>query len=274
MMAGALNFTPTSIFRPLSTRKLSNKRVFFVQSSTNSSEIPVASTSVSIKEETSSGSSLSPPPNFKPPKPKPFSVRPDKVLDILGASLALVFRLTTSVLVSGYSASFVPKNEIPSEEYALEFAGFKLKETSKLGPRPEKPIEIYEFESCPFCRKVREIVAFLDLDVLFYPCPKNGPNFRPRAVQMGGKKQFPYMVDPNTGVSMYESDDIIKYLVQKYGDGKVPIMLSLGLLTTLTEGFAMIGRMGKGSSYVPSKLPSKPLEIWAYEVRLWLFCRL
>ncbi|CAI9780223.1 unnamed protein product [Fraxinus pennsylvanica] len=265
MMAGVLNFTPTPIFRPLSTRRLSNNRVFFVQSSTNSSETPVASSSVTIKEEPSSGFSISPPPNFKPPKPKPFSVRPDKVLDILGAALALVFRLTTSVLVSGYSASFVPKNEIPSEEYALEFAGFTLKETSKLGPRPEKPIEIYEFESCPFCRKVREIVAFLDLDVLFYPCPKNGPNFRPRAVQLGGKKQFPYMVDPNTGVSMYESDDIIKYLVQKYGDGKVPIMLSLGLLTTLTEGFAMIGRMGKGSSYTPSKLPSKPLEIWAYE---------
>ncbi|KAL2554256.1 Thioredoxin family protein [Forsythia ovata] len=264
-MAGALNFTPAPILRPLSTRKLSNKRLFIVHSSTNSSETPVASTSVSIKEEPSSGFSISPPPNFKPPKPKPFSVRPDKVFDILGASLALVFRLTTSVLVSGYSASFVPKNEISSEDYALEFAGFKLKETSKLGPRPEKPIEIYEFESCPFCRKVREIVAVLDLDVLFYPCPRNGPNFRPRAAQMGGKKQFPYMVDPNTGVSMYESDDIIKYLVEKYGDGKVPIMLSLGLLTTLTEGFAMIGRMGKGSSYTPSKLPSKPLDIWAYE---------
>lgn len=24
-------------------------------------------------------------------------------------------------------------------------------------------------------------------------------------------------VDPNTGVAMYESDDIIKYLVEKYG---------------------------------------------------------
>jgi hypothetical protein len=34
----------------------------------------------------------------------------------------------------------------------------------------------------------------LDLDVLFYPCPKNGPNFRPKVVQMGGKQQFPYMV--------------------------------------------------------------------------------
>jgi hypothetical protein len=34
----------------------------------------------------------------------------------------------------------------------------------------------------------------LDIDVLFYPCPKNGPNFRPKVVQMGGKQQFPYMV--------------------------------------------------------------------------------
>ncbi|XP_050936376.1 glycosyltransferase BC10-like isoform X2 [Cucumis melo] len=32
-------------------------------------------------------------------------------------------------------------------------------------------------------------------------------------------------VDPNTGVSMYESDDIIKYLVQNYGDGNVPLSL-------------------------------------------------
>jgi hypothetical protein len=42
--------------------------------------------------------------------------------------------------------------------------------------------------------QVREMVAVLDLDVLFYPCPKDGPNFRPKAIQLGGKKQFPYMV--------------------------------------------------------------------------------
>lgn len=183
----------------------------------------------------------------------------------MGAALALFFRFGTGVFVSGYSASFVSKDEIPPDQYAMEIAGFKVKETSKLGPRPEKPIEIYEYESCPFCRKVREIVAVLDLDVLYYPCPRNGPNFRPKVLQMGGKKQFPYMVDPNTGVSMYESDNIIKYLVGKYGDGSVPFMLSLGLLTTLTEGFAMIGRLGKGQSYTPAKLPPKPLEVWAYE---------
>ncbi|KAH8504723.1 hypothetical protein H0E87_012095 [Populus deltoides] len=223
------------------------------------SETPTSSTS------TSTSTSFTAPPNFEPPEPKRFAVRPDKTWDIIGASLALIFRLGTGVFVNGYSVSFVSKDAIPPDQYCLEVAGYKVKETSKLGPRPEKPIEIYEFEGCPFCRKVREIVAVLDLDVLFYPCPKNGPNFRPKVAQMGGKQQFPYMVDPNTGTAMYESDDIIKYLVQKYGDGSIPFTLSLGLLTTLTEGFAMIGRMGKGSSYTPSKLPPKPLELWAYE---------
>lgn len=42
--------------------------------------------------------------------------------------------------------------------------------------------------------QVREIVSILDLDVLFYPCPRNGPNFRPKVLQMGGKQQFPFMV--------------------------------------------------------------------------------
>ncbi|KAH7855388.1 hypothetical protein Vadar_024275 [Vaccinium darrowii] len=272
-MASVVNFAPSPIFRPIPIPIPRHRKTtrFSVKSSAEISETPLASTSVSTKaEEPKLG--FSAPPNFKPPQPKPFSVRPDKILGILGASLALIFRFGTGALVSGYSASFVAKNEIPPDKYALEIAGFKLKETSKLGPRPEKPIEIYEFESCPFCRKVREIVAVLDLDVLFYPCPRNGPNFRPKVGQMGGKQQFPYMVDPNTGVTMYESDDIIKYLVGKYGDGNVPFLLSLGLLTTLMEGFAMIGRMGRGSSYTPSKLPPKPLEVWAYEPSP--FCKL
>jgi hypothetical protein len=73
-------------------------------------------------------------------------------------------------------------------------------------------------------------------------------------------------VDPNTGTAMYESDNIIKYLVDKYGDGKVPLLLNLGMLTTITAGLALVGRGGKGSTYVPSKLPEKPIELWAYEV--------
>ncbi|KDO70431.1 hypothetical protein CISIN_1g019711mg [Citrus sinensis] len=267
-MAGVLNFSQPSLFRPLSGSRQIPRTSFSIRATSESSKTPQtpSSSSTTSTQEKPEPTPFAAPPNFKPPEPKRFAVRPDKALDILGAALALFFRFGTGVFVSGYSASFVSKDEIPPDQYTLEIAGFKVKETSKLGPRPEKPIEIYEYESCPFCRKVREIVAVLDLDVLYYPCPRNGPNFRPKVLQMGGKKQFPYMVDPNTGVSMYESDNIIKYLVGKYGDGSVPFMLSLGLLTTLTEGFAMIGRLGKGQSYTPAKLPPKPLEVWAYEV--------
>jgi glutathione S-transferase len=73
------------------------------------------------------------------------------------------------------------------------------------------------------------------------------------------------MVDPNTGVSMYESDDIIRYLVGKYGDGNIPLALSLGFLTSLTCGLSMLGRITKGTTYTPAKLPPKPLKLWAYE---------
>ncbi|KAH9674580.1 Thioredoxin family protein [Citrus sinensis] len=282
-MAGVLNFSQPSLFRPLSGSRQIPRTSFSIRATSESSKTPQtpSSSSTTSTQEKLEPTPFAAPPNFKPPEPKRFAVRPDKALDILGAALALFFRFGTGVFVSGYSASFVSKDEIPPDQYTLEIAGsgFKVKETSKLGPRPEKPIEIYEYEriiaidvqfdtygSYLVSRGiVREIVAVLDLDVLYYPCPRNGPNFRPKVLQMGGKKQFPYMVDPNTGVSMYESDNIIKYLVGKYGDGSVPFMLSLGLLTTLTEGFAMIGRLGKGQSYTPAKLPPKPLEVWAYE---------
>nr|CAB3481729.1 unnamed protein product [Digitaria exilis] len=247
-----------------------------------------------------------PPPGFKTPEPKRFEVKDGQQGSVLGASLAIPLRLGTGVFVLGYritilhyttlhalrfitlaspitiafdsmrrySPSFVSPSEIPSDQYALEFGSWKVKEESKIGQckRPEKPIEIYEFEGCPFCRKVREMISVLDLDVLFYPCPQKGPTFRPKVLEMGGKKQFPYMVDPNTGVAMYESDDIIKYLADTYGDGTVPIMLSLGLLTAITAGLATLGRLGRGNSYTASKIPPKPIEIWAYEGSP--FCRL
>ena len=47
--------------------------------------------------------------------------------------------------------------------------------------------------------QVREALTLLDLDVLIYPCPKGGPTYRPKAQQMSGKAQFPFLVDPNTG---------------------------------------------------------------------------
>jgi len=118
-----------------------------------------------------------------------------------------------------------------------------------LGPRPEKPLELYEFEACPFCRKAREALTVLDLDALVLPCPKGGPRFREEVKRRGGKYQFPYLVDPNTGKAMYESDEIVAYLFERYGAGRPPALLSPGALTNLSAGLASACRPGFGSRY-------------------------
>ena len=112
----------------------------------------------------------------------------------------------------------------------------------------------------------------LDLDVIVYPCPRDGTRYRDNVTEMGGKAQFPYMVDPNTKFASYESDRIIRYLFQTYGDGIVPLPLALGPLTTSSAALVSVFRAGKGrqaSKDLPAP-PERPLE-WSYEASP--FCR-
>jgi glutathione S-transferase len=142
----------------------------------------------------------------------------------------------------------------------------------KVGPRPAQRLELYEFEACPFCRKVREALTMLDLEAMVYPCPKGGSRFRRRAQEMGGKQQFPFLVDPNTSVKTYESDDIIAYLYKRYGAGPVPLALRLGPLTTASAGLASAIRPFSGLRAIPSRAPRKPLELWSFEASP--YCRI
>jgi glutathione S-transferase len=176
-----------------------------------------------------------------------YEIGPGQRVETATAGVQAFVRLGSAAFVSGNIASF--------------------------RKRPQQPIELYEFEACPFCRKVREACTILDIDVKFYPCPKDGPTFRPKAIQMSGKSQFPFMVDPNNGnKQLLESDAIIKYLVEEYGDGRVPWQLNLGPLTSISCGFAMLPRVGRGAQYRKSRIPDKPIELWAYEASP--FCKL
>jgi glutathione S-transferase len=143
---------------------------------------------------------------------------------------------------------------------------------ASVGPRPEKPLEIYEFEGCPFCRKVREALSILDLEAIVYPCPKQGARFREGIVQRGGKAQFPYLVDPNTGKEMYESGEIVDYLYAQYGRGKPPAAITGSPLATLGVVISGIGRGSAGSFARPSKRPEQTLELYSFEPSP--FCRL
>ena len=46
-----------------------------------------------------------------------------------------------------------------------------------VGKRPVQPLRVYEYEGCPYCRKVREALTTLDLEAVILPCPKGGKRY-------------------------------------------------------------------------------------------------
>lgn len=204
------------------------------------------------------------------PTPTRFSVGEGQLGMISAATMATVMRAGAGTFCYGYEAS-IPQDDGNTAVYSIGgVAGRKLKETSSVSsfPRPAVPLELYEFEGCPFCKKVREAICILDVDVYMFPTPRgNSEIYRRKIIAEGGKAQFPYLKDPNTGKAMYESDDIIRYLFDTYGPGQanIPRSLTLGFLTTLTAGLGLAPRLGAGSRSSPSTPPALPLTFWGYE---------
>lgn len=102
---------------------------------------------------------------------------------------------------------------------------------------PEKPLELYSFESSPYSRPVRELMTELELPYRlrnfaksrwqemgppqvrsrwFSDAPITSPN-RLRLRELTGRSQVPYLIDPNTDVAMFESAEIMAYLRDSYG---------------------------------------------------------
>jgi glutathione S-transferase len=206
-------------------------------------------------------------------KPRALSSRRPQLKELATAAANFLFRGTSGAVTAGYKLSYADDDGASS--YAVVRAGGKKTvETSLVAtfPRPAAPLIIYEFEGCPFCKRVREALVYYDVDATFYPCPRDGPNFRPAAIAEGGKKQFPYMKDPSTGVAMYESAAIVKYIADTYGDGDAGALLNP--VTPLLIGLGLIARGGAGSKYRASKATAatQPLTLWAYEASP--FCKL
>ncbi|XP_023636235.1 uncharacterized protein LOC17881076 isoform X1 [Capsella rubella] len=140
-------------------------------------------------------------------------------------------------------------------------------DNSDVSSNPPLRLQLFEFEACPFCRRVREAMTELDLSVEVYPCPKGSVRHRELVRRSGGKEMFPFLVDPNTETLMYESGDIVKYLFKQYGNGRGP---STGLLesTLFTGWMPTLLRAGRGMSLwdkASTDLPPKMLELFSYE---------
>lgn len=134
--------------------------------------------------------------------------------------------------------------------------------------QPAKPLELYEFEASPYCRLVREVLTELDLDAVIHPCPQHGTRFRPRVVELGGKAQFPFLVDPNSDTRLYESADIIDYLRATYADQP---RVRRGLRRAFGVGGSYLASTARSLGHIrglrarPSRAPAQRLELYSFE---------
>lgn len=115
-----------------------------------------------------------------------------------------------------------------------------LRNNAGVHARPAKaaklPLTLYSFESSPFSRVVREKLCELELPYLLINLGKQqladmGPaNFRfsigayqplentkrDDFFKKHGNVQVPFLIDPNTGTEMFESQEIARYLESTY----------------------------------------------------------
>ncbi|RJP21711.1 MAG: glutaredoxin [Candidatus Abyssobacteria bacterium SURF_5] len=77
-------------------------------------------------------------------------------------------------------------------------------------------LELYQKEGCPYCQKVRAKMTELDLDYICRNVRDGGSKKAQLLEKLGGMVQVPFLIDTDRNVAMYESEDIIKYLVEHY----------------------------------------------------------
>jgi glutathione S-transferase len=130
---------------------------------------------------------------------------------------------------------------------------------------PARRLELYDNESDPECRLVREALTELDLDVLIYPCPLHGQRFRPRALEISGQPGLPVLVEPDTGHWISGSSKILEYLFSNYAQCQIPLHLRPGLLQKLSSRLSTTVRHNHGRSARPSATPGRPLTLFSFE---------
>ncbi len=79
-------------------------------------------------------------------------------------------------------------------------------------------IELYELEGCPYCAKVKRKLDELELDYESHMVP-GAHSQRTEVAEVSGQTGVPVLVDPEHGIDgMAESDDIVAYLDETYGN--------------------------------------------------------
>ena len=77
-------------------------------------------------------------------------------------------------------------------------------------------LELYQFESCPHCAKVRRKLSDLGLDWISRTVPVDRSE-RQRVEAISGQPLVPVLADPEHNMVVTEAEDICSYLDEVYG---------------------------------------------------------
>ena len=142
-----------------------------------------------------------------------------------------------------YEQYALEEEPVPDRRILTSIVATLTRGKSGMFAAPNKPakkrLELYSFEASPYARLAREVLCELEIKYLLHNCGKtpgghadyyppeiryeNMHNYMPgtenrrKFLQRTGRIMMPYIVDPNTGVDMFQSKDIIEYLRETYG---------------------------------------------------------
>jgi len=74
---------------------------------------------------------------------------------------------------------------------------------------------LYLKTGCPFCQRVLDYASEHNIPLQEKNIYHEEQNLK-ELLQIGGKQQVPFLLDESADISLYESDDIVEYLQQRY----------------------------------------------------------
>jgi len=94
--------------------------------------------------------------------------------------------------------------------------GVKMNAKARPDNTKMKPITLYGWEGAKPVIPVRKCLNDLSLAHTFIPVSANSANRGALEKRTKGIFQVPFIIDPNTGIEMFESGEIVKYLTETY----------------------------------------------------------
>lgn len=226
---------------------------------------------------------VSAPPGFVPPEPKPLTITESTDLaGFLSSAVGLALRLGTGAFVLGWKIDTIQAPEVNEEgkrQYSLKLLGpiIRLRDSSSvLSPsmQPKETLVLYDNESSPYCKRVREMLNLLDITYECRPC------FETNKSEWGINKNnqnllLPYLYDPNIDETIFGDDEIINKLLDRYGpppsewDRKALWPIEFKTFSVITSQLSAFFRGSQGacrqSNARPDNNQMRPIEMWGYE---------